>query len=327
MSNEQNGAGIAQNEQGAEAAPSAAEAGVATAAEADTPQKEAEQTAEAQGAEGQSEDAPGAEETVPQDVATEGRAEVQPTADAPTAEHTDGQPTGDGGKGGDGNEPPKPAQPHAAAGITMKELFRRLRIYAELSNRHLKQILSFASIPEKTDDVNAWAFNLGQCRQLAKTIIECHDSLFLMPRATPANAGQPAPTAAPAPHCNETVVDGGSNTVSPEQPASEGCDGSPAAPTAADTSAADSPAADSPAAPTAPYHGEPRKVDDGLKQADDEGAHGTERLPVDKPYHGESRRIDDDGSIHYNRPLRGVMRSTMPQQFMDATTGMVVNHP
>lgn len=266
---ETTGAGIAQNEgQGAEAAPSAQGAGVAQ----------------------------GAGESVPQDGATEGRAEGQPTADAPTAdtpdappaEHTDGQPTGDGEKGGDGNEPPKPAQPqpHAAAGITMKELFRRLRIYAELSNRHLKQILAFASIPEKTDDVNAWAFNLGQCRQLAKTIIECHDSLFSMPRATatPANAGQPAP-------------------------------------------AADSPAADSPAAPTAPYHGEPRKVDDGLKQADDEGAHGTESLPVDKPYHGESRRIDDDGSIHYNRPLRGVMRSTMPQQFMDATTGMVVNHP
>lgn len=310
---ETTGAGIAQNEgQGAEAAPSAQGAGVAQ----------------------------GAGESVPQDGATEGRTEGQPTADtpdappadapdAPPAEHTDGQPTGDGGKGGDGNEPPKPAQPqpHAAAGITMKECFRRLRIYAELSNRHLKQILAFASIPEKTDDVNAWAFNLGQCRQLAKTIIECHDSLFSMPRATPANAGQPAPAAAPAPHCNEPVVDGGSNTVSPEQPASEGCDGAPAAPTAADTSAADSPAADSPAAPTAPYHGEPRKVDDGLKQDDDEGAHGTESLPVDKPYHGESRRIDDDGSIHYNRPIRGVMRSTMPQQFMDATTGMVVNHP
>ena len=297
MSNEQNGAGIAQNEQGAEAAPSATEAGIATSAE--------EQPKDG--------GAPDGGQTTEEQPKDEGN--------APDGGHTEGEQV----KEGDADTPQSPSDrtPHNPQAAAMKEIFRRLRIYADISRRHTEQILAFASIPENTDDIKAWAFNLGQCRQLAKGIIDCHESLFATRRAAkPAQGGcdgSPAPAEgaqthdAPKPHCNEPVADGGSNTVSPEQPA---------APTAAD-----SPAADAPAAPTAPYNGEPRKVDDGLKQEDDEGAHGTESLPVDKPYTGESRRIDDDGSIHYNRPLRGVMRSTAPQQFMDATTGMVVNHP
>lgn len=325
MSNEKNGAGIAQNEQGAEAAPSATEAGVATSAEEAAANADAETSREEEAV---------ADEEQPKDGgAPDGGqpTEEQPKDDgnAPDGGHTEGEQV----KEGDADTPQSPSDrtPHNPQSAAMKEIFRRLRIYADISRRHTEQILAFASIPENTDDIKAWAFNLGQCRQLAKGIIDCHESLFATRRAAkPAQGGcdgSPAPAEgaqtvpeghdAPKPHCNEPVVDGGSNTVSPEQPASEGCDGSPAASTTAD----------SPAAPTAPYNGEPRKVDDGLKQGDDEGAHGMESLPVDKPYHGESRRIDDDGSIHYNRPLRGVMRSTAPQQFMDATTGMVVNHP